>query len=262
MTLEYEITDTVEQNRKTRIVAIRTADHKVKPVVNTVKSIINTKWPIKDFKAILEGKGRPRLESSNDGEIYFRQRDTGEIEVRLSMATDEVREYVVKSLIENEGDKYGMTGEDYIERDFETEDPEPLEEKTMGTPNVESERQSETVDDVASPKGDDSISFIPPFRKDEVDYKTGSDIHDDGARCADCVHYAGDGQCKMVKGEIDPDAMCEDLYADLQVNGRVKDGGFKTNLIAKGDDFVQRFQSTTISDIKESITDALESRLG
>lgn len=261
MTKNYEITETVERNRKTRIVVLKTADYQLQPVIETVRNVINGRWPVKDFRTVVEGKGRPRLESENDGEIYFRQRDTGEIEVRLSMASDNVREHVVEMLKENEGDKYGMTGEDYIERDFETEDPEPLEEKTIGTSNVEPERQTETVDEVVRPQGDNSITFVPPFDKDEVDYKPASQNRGGEMNCENCVHYAGGGQCAMVKGEVDQEGMCQDLYADLQVNGRIEDGGFKTNLIAKGDNFMERFRQTSVEDVIENITSTVRSRL-
>lgn len=262
MTQNYEVTDTVEQNRKTRIVVLKTEDHQLGPVIETVRNVINGRWPVKDFKTVTQGKGRPRLESEKDGEIYFRQRDTGEIEVRMSMASDNVREHVVEMLMENQSSVGGASNNNYTGTNTGTEEPEPLEDRTIGTSNVEPERVNDTVDEVVRPQGNDEVTLIPPFEKDEVGYVEGENTHGSWKKCEDCVHYVSGGGCKMVKGDIESDAHCDDLFADLQINGRTEEDGFKTNLIAKGDNFKNRMRVTSIQNIIKSVTDAIKSRLG
>jgi hypothetical protein len=66
----------------------------------------------------------------------------------------------------------------------------------------------------------------------------------------------------MVKGDIGREDYCEDLYADLQINGRIEGESFKTNLIAKGDAFKEKFKAISPQYIIDEITSTLRNRLG
>jgi len=260
--MTYTITERETRNRTTRIVTVKQQNIDMEGLVTDMEHVLVDKWPVVGFQATIKDRNRPKIESSNKGTMYFRMRDTGEIEVRLSMLDDDVREYAVKKLEEKDGAKGGLTGRDYVDEDFQSDDTEKLEDRTIGTSNVEPQRVNDTVDEVVRPQGKQGTTLIPPFDKDEVGYVEGNNTHGSWKACEDCVHYVSGGGCKMVKGDIEPDAHCDDLYADLQINGRTEEDGFKTNLIAKGDNFKQRMMKTSVQNIIKSVTDAIKSRLG
>lgn len=66
---------------------------------------------------------------------------------------------------------------------------------------------------------DGSITFKPPFGKQEANYTTtpGEDGFPQNARCGSCAHFIPGGGCHVVQGFIQPTAVCGGFYADVGI---------------------------------------------
>ncbi|MEF8808925.1 hypothetical protein [Natronomonas sp.] len=105
---------------------------------------------------------------------------------------------------------------------------------------------------------DGSIRFTPPHSKRQAAYRRpgGPDFDPDHERCDSCAHYIPGGGCHLVQGEIDPDAYCEEFYADYGAFGHEHDEFVEVNAEFVGDDF-----DWEPDDVEEFI-DTLDEKLG
>lgn len=107
---------------------------------------------------------------------------------------------------------------------------------------------------------DGSIRFRPPFDKGEAGYvvpgRAGFDPRHD--RCRDCVHYISGGGCHFVQGEIDPEAYCDEFYADYGVFAHEHADHVEVNAELTGPAW--DFDSADIHDFVDEIEERLQQR--
>lgn len=138
-------------------------------------------------------------------------------------------ETVGARVIAGDSDEFDTWAEDV---ELVTEDHiEFYEEYFVHPPFLDDEGGDESVDKatnvVRSPiEGDaevdgDRLEFTPPFTKEEASYLSPDDpeLEADHERCDECAFYVEDGGCLLVRGEIDPEAYCENLYSNAAVTG-------------------------------------------
>lgn len=107
---------------------------------------------------------------------------------------------------------------------------------------------------------DGSIRFLPPFTKEEAAYFPTDDpafdpTHD---RCGSCVHYIPGMGCHFVQGEIDPEAYCEEFYADYAAFAHEHPGHAEINAELAAPNWA--WSEETITDFVTDVRERLEQR--
>lgn len=105
-----------------------------------------------------------------------------------------------------------------------------------------------------SVNSDGSVVMMPPFTKEEASYE---DRERSSRKCENCVHYLVGGGCAMVQGEIDPQAHCDNFYADVGLFGSNK-GEDTLNLKLWGEEY--DFTQFDINRLINQVQDALEEK--
>lgn len=104
---------------------------------------------------------------------------------------------------------------------------------------------------------DGSIRFMPPYTKKAAEYQPlGSDEFDQTHdRCGSCVHFIEGGGCHLVQGDIDPEAYCEEFYADYGVFAHEHDDFVEVNaeLVGPDWDFSERSIEEFVDDLEERL---------
>jgi len=111
------------------------------------------------------------------------------------------------------------------------------------------------------PVDGEETSIIPPYTKPEASYHPPEEGPKPHLDCKDCVHYVQGGGCKMVRGEVDPDGYCEDLFADFGLFGTMDNTEFKVNLAVWGEMFEDRFQNVSITEMADEIKETIGNKL-
>jgi len=106
---------------------------------------------------------------------------------------------------------------------------------------------------------DGYIEFLPQYTKEEAEYEVSMGRSE--MNCEDCAHYIDGGGCHVVRGAIEPDAHCENYYADAGffVRGSGVGTEVKANLVMWGERAKKRFEmgaaAATIQEIRERLED-------
>lgn len=108
-----------------------------------------------------------------------------------------------------------------------------------------------------SVNNDGSVTFMPPFTKEEAGYGDGGVATP--AKCKDCAHFIEGGGCHFVQGEIDPEDVCEQFYADYGVYGdNDTDVGLSNPVNVWGEKF--DWSENDIEDFVRRVRESLEDR--
>jgi hypothetical protein len=240
----------------------------LREIVGEINEGIKGLSVIDKSKAIRQKKTNPVIKTGRNDKVYFRW-DSGAVRVNLDMAKDEVKDFVVDFLQRNEAAP-GQSRHAADEDEMGMGDKKREREKRQRA-REESDHRSETQREPRGSQGEaksgkakidgDYTCFIPPFEKQEVDYKGPSEGDKPHLDCKDCVHYIKGGGCHMVQGEIDKDGYCEDLYSDMGIFARIYNGEFEINLALWGEMFDDRFGRISLQKVGESVREAISRKL-
>lgn len=114
-------------------------------------------------------------------------------------------------------------------------------------PNVDDSRSHAEIDTEKFTKSD--AGYMEPFENNTPN------------SCANCAHYDEAGGCKVVEGDVDPEGVCSDLYADFGVFiGMDERGNPEVTLTMWGEEADIRATDRTIPRALNSIEEELNKR--
>lgn len=119
---------------------------------------------------------------------------------------------------------------------------------------------SDTSNQLISVNDDGSITFTPPFTKNEADYKTKveSDFDNSHKKCRSCSHFIEGGGCHLVQGQIDEQAYCGEFYADVGLYGHRHTNMTELNLTVWGESY--DWDSEDVDDFMDRVRSKLSER--
>lgn len=166
----------------------------------------------------------------------------------------------VKDALGIEPSKSGHSGGDRPKRDVSTRgryngdnDDEDEEEERRRRRRSGSRSEGKSMD-LMGVNSDGSITMMPPFTKEEAQYETHTPH---SYQCKDCVHFVEGGGCTLVQGEIDPDAHCENFFAEVGMFGSQFSDPV-LNLKLWGDDYSMSMRD--IDEFIDQVEEALENK--
>ena len=284
--MEYTIISDYESGENGSKMELSIEREEVRNLVSGLVDHLRAKTQFDNAVSIRTKKSNPVLKNNDGDKVYFKW-SMEELDIDFGLSSPEMTSEVVRFIRSNE------TGEsDLYEEDagrgidgIEDEDLEDAIEEAEGR-RPTGEQLYENIDndlggyedaefeDVNTPTDyDDNVDrgadvrgerteFTPMYEKDDVDYVRAGKKDQDRPSCEDCVHFIEGGGCHMVRGEIEEDGICGDLYADIGVFGRVDQSGtsnsFTVSLASYGDSAFKRIWGVSASEIKNEISSAVE----
>lgn len=197
--------------------------------------------------------------SHNRKDVKISVYDTDEgTEVELSEVPNQLEKKVrsaLKSLNGGEDVPYSSRSD----RKETKREYERMMEKQKGS-GTKSFGENDDAIEVVESFEDGSIKFRPPFTKEQAGYRD-HDSGEMGKACGDCAHYIEGGGCHLVQGGIDPDAYCNEFYADVGLFGHAAGGSPLMNLIMWGEQFDVHFDKGDIDDMLSLMESAMRGRV-
>lgn len=217
---------------------------------------------------IRKGKKNPVIDIGgsrkiDDGKIYLNWGD-GVVKINLELVNNDVEEAVSNLFKEIEWEKSGdyqwkennnNNNSGYVSSGQSSHNPHDLSEGFSG------DVEFSDVSDVNATVEGERTEFTPPYTKDEADYVGSSSRNRSAASCEDCVHYIEGGGCHMVQGNIDKEAYCNDLYADVGIFGRERNGSFEVTLALWGERYRERLRNIDLPEIADRVKRTISRKL-
>jgi len=111
---------------------------------------------------------------------------------------------------------------------------------------------------------DGSITFKPRFTKREAKYVGAHDSDRDAGHspCKSCSHFIEGGGCHLVQGDIEPNAYCEEFYADVTISGHAHPNKTELNLTVWGErfDWTPKQMQWFIDNVEEKLSERVGRR--
>lgn len=287
--MEYEIKSDYEQGEKNAKMKVSIQRRNVRKLVSGIVANFKDNTGFSDAVSIRTKKKNPVVKNKEGDKIYFKW-DEGELEIDFGLSspkfTSEAVHYIrtkespgqelySREPDETEGRDIGDIEETIgeVSREVPDETPENIypNDPHEDADKIHSDEDSDQ-DDGLTDYGDnvsegakvrgERTEFTPMYSKTDVNYIRARDKPNGMPDCRDCVHYIEGGGCHMVRGEIEEEGVCEDVYSDIGFFGRVDQQGvgdsFLISLTSYGDEAFKRVWGVSAAEMKEKFAEVVD----
>jgi len=231
----------------------------------------NAKFIAKQIEAIYgnfydEGEYyKKRIKGSSGGRIY-RIQDSEKLaktdvtqltdntaQINTNFTPEEIESSIVEKFNISTGNSTSMS-RSMSQRDTYTDRSKDNNNGVKKGRKAESSKQSNyKAGSVIDTHEDGSITMMPAFTKEEAMYEQHSSSR---KNCKECVHYLEGGGCSIVQGNIEPDAHCDNFYADVGIfANNVEDVEINLKLWGERYNFSEGEVMELVNIVKESLTE-------